>query len=79
MFFFVENSTVWIEKSLASLLVVWGRDVWLGNAPDARLRAFFWSMETPGLLRNFEGRTQDQADCKGVKNEGHFKGEHYRY
>ena len=29
----IENSTVWIENDLASLLVAWGRDIWLRNAP----------------------------------------------
>ena len=40
----IENSTVWIEKSLASLLAAWGRDIWLGNAPGNALS--FWSMGT---------------------------------
>ena len=40
----IENSTVWIEKNLASLLVAWGRDIWLGNAPGNALSFGPWRL-----------------------------------
>ena len=40
----IENSTVGIEKNLASLLVAWGRDIWLGNAPGNALSFGPWRL-----------------------------------
>ena len=54
----IENSTVWIEKSLASLLVAWGRYICLGNAPGNALSFGPWGLwpASPRLVLRGQGQ-----------------------